>query len=127
MIPGFPHSARPAPFARRWARMRCRRSLPAPARRIPASFLSGQPRADLRGGRVPMLQSHVVEIDGIFVGAAVRLPEGYKFVAVDVRLDGLDGRVLPTLAELRRIVRAVFFGGHPPPAAVVVAMGAHGV
>jgi hypothetical protein len=71
-----------------------------------------------------MLQSHVVEIDGSFVGAAVRMPDGYKFVAVDVRLDGLDGRVLPTLAELRRTVRAAYFSGRVPPAVTVVALPA---
>jgi hypothetical protein len=69
-----------------------------------------------------MLKSHVVEIDGTFVGAAVRLPEGYKFVAVDVRLDALDGRVMPTLADLVRIVRAAFFSGHVPPPAPVLAL-----
>ena len=67
-----------------------------------------------------MLQSHVVEIDGIFVGAAVRLPEGYRFVAVDVRLDLIDGRVWPTLAELRRHARPTFYSGRPPAAAPMI-------
>ena len=53
-----------------------------------------------------MLQSRVVEVDGTFVGTAVRQSEGYRFVAIDVRLDELDWRVWPTLAELRRHVRA---------------------
>jgi hypothetical protein len=71
-----------------------------------------------------MLQSHIVDIDGTFVGAAVRLPEGYKFVAVGGRLTGLDGRVLPTLAELRRVARAAFFSGRVPvqPATLVAHM-----
>ena len=69
-----------------------------------------------------MLKSHVVEIDGTFVGAAVRLPEGYKFVAVDVRLDALDGRVMPTLVDLVRIVRAAFFSGRVPALAPVLAL-----
>ena len=55
-----------------------------------------------------MLQSHVVDIDGTFVGAAVRQPDGYRFVAVDVRLDELDGRVLPSLAEVQRAARVAF-------------------
>ena len=33
-----------------------------------------------------MLQSHVIEIDGAFVGAAVRLDTGYRFIATDFRL-----------------------------------------
>jgi hypothetical protein len=74
-----------------------------------------------------MLRSHVVEIDGAFVGAAVQVPDGYKFVAVDVRLDGLDGRVLPTLADLRRVARVAFISGHLPPVATVVALEARAV
>jgi hypothetical protein len=61
-----------------------------------------------------MLQSHIVDIDGIFVGAAVLISGGYKFVAVDRRLVGLDGRVLPTLGDLRRAARAMFFSGRVP-------------
>ena len=65
-----------------------------------------------------MLQSHIVDIDGTFVGAAVRTPEGYKFVAVDGRMLALDGRVAPTLAELRHLARAAFFTARvAPPAA----------
>ena len=55
-----------------------------------------------------MIQSHIVEIDGIFVGAAVRQPDGYRFVAVDVRLDDLDGRVLPSLPDVQRQARSLF-------------------
>jgi hypothetical protein len=71
-----------------------------------------------------MLQSHIVDIDGTFVGAAVLIAEGYKFVAVDRRLLGLDGRVLPTLGDLRRAARAVFFSGRvpaPAPASMAIA------
>jgi hypothetical protein len=52
-----------------------------------------------------MIQSHVIDLDGTFVGAAVRLPDGYRFVALDVRLDELEGMVWPSLPELRRKVR----------------------
>ena len=62
------------------------------------------------------MQSHIVEIDGNFVGAAVRQPDGYRFKAVDVRLDAIDGRVLPSLPELHRVVRAAFFGCRAPQA-----------
>lgn len=65
-----------------------------------------------------MLQSHVVDIDGTFVGAAVRQPDGYRFVAVDVRLDDLDGQVWPTLTEVQQQARTMFLTGQPFPAAM---------
>src|ERR1039458_4359912 len=49
-----------------------------------------------------MLQSHVIEIDGAFVGAAVRLDRGYRFIATDIRLDDLDGTIWPTLVDVKR-------------------------
>ncbi len=61
-----------------------------------------------------MIQSHVVEIDGTFVGAAVRQQDGYRFVAVDVRLDELDGRIWPSLDAVRRDARNTFVMGRPP-------------
>ncbi len=52
-----------------------------------------------------MKQSHVIDVDGNFVGAAVRQDQGFRFVAVDIRLDELDGSVLPTLADVQRACR----------------------
>jgi hypothetical protein len=52
-----------------------------------------------------MLQSHVIEVDGTFVGAAVRLDRGYRFIATDMRLDDLDGSIWPTLADVQRLAR----------------------
>jgi hypothetical protein len=52
-----------------------------------------------------MHQSHIVEIDGVFVGAALRQSDGYRFVAVDERLRQLNGSMLPTLSDLRRLAR----------------------
>ena len=45
-----------------------------------------------------MLQSHIIEIDGVFVGAAIRIDRGYRFVATDFRLEELDTTIWPTLA-----------------------------
>ena len=75
----------------------------------PASGRSSheQPRAK-RGEGKQMIQSHVVDIDGTFVGAAVVQTDGYRFVAVDVRLDELDGRIWPSLAAVRRDIRAAY-------------------
>jgi len=61
-----------------------------------------------------MIQSHIVDIDGTFVGAAIRLADGYRFVAVDVRLDELDGLVWASLPELRRKVRLTALGLRSP-------------
>lgn len=55
-----------------------------------------------------MRQSHVIEIDGIFLGAAVRLEDGFRFVAVDARVSALDGRVLATLEQARAAARHAF-------------------
>ncbi len=57
-----------------------------------------------------MLQSQIIEIDGRFVGAAVRQPGGWRFVAVDVRLDGIDGRVMPSVAAVCELARSAASG-----------------
>lgn len=58
-----------------------------------------------------MLQSHVIEIDGAFVGAAVRLDTGYRFIATDFRLDDLDGTTWPSLSDVRRLANRLFRTG----------------
>ena len=58
-----------------------------------------------------MLQSHVIEVDGSFVGAAVRQAGGYRFVAVDMRLEDMDGSVWPSLAEVQRVARGLAITG----------------
>lgn len=55
-----------------------------------------------------MQQSHVIDIDGAFVGAAVRLEHGYRFIATDTRLDDLNGSYWATLEELRRRVHRMY-------------------
>src|SRR5208283_4463192 len=54
-----------------------------------------------------MIQSHVIDVDGVFVGAAVRLDSGYRFVATDFRLEELDSTIWPSLADVRRLARAI--------------------
>jgi hypothetical protein len=58
-----------------------------------------------------MIQSHVIDVDGVFVGAAVRLDTGYRFVATDFRLEQLDSTIWPTLAEVRRLARSLYLTG----------------
>jgi hypothetical protein len=52
-----------------------------------------------------MLQSHIIEVGGVFVGAAVRIDRGYRFVATDFRLEELDTSIWPTLDDVRRVAR----------------------
>jgi len=65
-----------------------------------------------------MLQSHIIEVDGAFVGAAVRLDTGYRFVATDLRVEELDGTTWPSLADVRRLAHRLFRTGRfdAPPA-----------
>jgi hypothetical protein len=58
-----------------------------------------------------MLQSHVIDVDGAFVGAAIRLDRGYRFIATDMRLEDLDGSIWPTLSEVKRLARQLFQSG----------------
>ena len=58
-----------------------------------------------------MLQSHVIDVDGAFVGAAIRLDTGYRFIATDIRLDELDGSIWPTLADVQRLARNLYLTG----------------
>ena len=62
-----------------------------------------------------MLQSHIIEIDGAFVGAAVRLDIGFRFVATDIRVEELDGTVWPSLPELRRLAGGLYRTGRLSP------------
>jgi hypothetical protein len=64
-----------------------------------------------RGDSTAMLQSHIVEVDGRFVGAAIRLDSGYRFVAVDVRLEELDGTTWPSLGDVQRLARRLYSTG----------------
>jgi hypothetical protein len=64
-----------------------------------------------------MLQSHIIEIDGVFVGAAVRLDRGYRFVATDMRLEDLDGSIWPNLEDVRRLARRALYPAPLAPAA----------
>lgn len=62
--------------------------------------------------RTIMLQSHIIDIDGNFVGAAVRLDSGYRFVALNLRVEELDGTTWPNLDTVRRLARQLFVTGH---------------
>ena len=58
-----------------------------------------------------MLQSHPIDIDGVFVGAAIRLDRGYRFIATNMRLEELDQSLWPTLADVQRLARRLYLSG----------------
>jgi len=61
-----------------------------------------------------MLQSHIIEVDGVFVAAAVTHEFGFRLVAVDLRAEELDGSVWPSLEEARRLTGALVRTGRLP-------------
>jgi hypothetical protein len=61
-----------------------------------------------------MLQSHVIEIDGLFVAAAIQHDQGYRIVAIDPRIEELDGSVWPTLDHARRLAGSLLHTGRLP-------------
>jgi hypothetical protein len=58
--------------------------------------------------------SHPIDIDGVFVGAAVRLDQGYRFIATNMRLEELDQSIWPTLTDVQRVVRHLYLNGILP-------------
>jgi len=62
-----------------------------------------------------MHTSKVIEVDGIFLGAAVMLPQsqGWRFVAADQRVVPLDGIVAETIEDTRRLARRAYQSSTP--------------
>jgi hypothetical protein len=58
-----------------------------------------------------MLQSHVITIDGTFLGAAVRLDNGFRFIATDIRMEELDGSTWPSLDDVHRLANRLYRTG----------------
>ncbi len=62
-----------------------------------------------------MLQSHVVEVNGTFVGAAITIPAGFRFRAIHIKVDELDESTWLSMDELDRAVRHLFITGQLSP------------
>ncbi len=58
--------------------------------------------------RVPMRQSHPIEVDGVFLGAAVEHELGVRFIAVDVRVTDMDQSIWPSRDYAYRSARQLF-------------------
>lgn len=61
-----------------------------------------------------MIQSHVTDVGGTFVGVAVRTDDRYRFIAVDPRLEDPDQSEWATLADVRRVVTHLLHTGRLP-------------
>ena len=61
-----------------------------------------------------MLQSHVIDIDGRFVGVAVRLDQGFRFIAADPRAEELGEIIWPGIDDIRRMARRALALEHTP-------------
>jgi hypothetical protein len=60
---------------------------------------------------VPMRHSRPIEVDGVFLGAAVEHELGVRFIAVDVRVTEMDQSIWPTLDYAYRSVRQLYKSG----------------
>jgi hypothetical protein len=58
--------------------------------------------------RIPMRQSSPIEVDGVFLGAAVEHELGVRLIAVDVRVADMNESIWPTLDYARRSARQLF-------------------
>ena len=58
-----------------------------------------------------MLQSHVIEVGGTFVGAAITTSAGFRFRAVHVKVEDLDESTWRSLDELSSAVARLFTTG----------------
>lgn len=61
-----------------------------------------------------MLQSQVIDIDGRFVGVALRLDRGFRFIAVDPRVEDLGEIIWAGIDDIRRMARRALAQVHPP-------------
>jgi len=58
-----------------------------------------------------MFQSHIIEVNGTFIGAAVPTFGKFRFHAVHPQVSDLDGSAWPSLEELKRAAGFMFRTG----------------
>jgi hypothetical protein len=61
-----------------------------------------------------VLQSQVIDVAGVFAGAAVRGLGHFRFIAVDPRVEELDGSEWQSLPDMRRVVGCLLTTGRLP-------------
>ena len=80
-------------------------------------YLADLAEADGQTGLTHMQGSRVVEIDGVFIGAAVLLPDkSWRFVATHPCAQEADGIIAPTLHDAQQAAKRAFVTSrlHPP-------------
>jgi hypothetical protein len=60
---------------------------------------------------MPMRHSRPIEVDGVFLGAAVEHELGVRFIALDVRVSEMDQSIWPNLDYAYRSARQLFKSG----------------
>ena len=64
---------------------------------------------EIDGVRIlPLRRSRRIEVDGVFLGAAIEHKLGVQFVAVDVRVTEMDQSIWPTIDYAYRSARQLF-------------------
>ena len=71
-------------------------------------FASTESQSPSGSRPVPLRQSRPVEVDGVFLGAAVEHTLGVRFIAVDVRVTDMDQSIWPTLDHAYQSARQLF-------------------
>lgn len=51
-----------------------------------------------------MLNANVIDVDGRMAGMSIETCGKFRFVAVDLRAEELDGSEWPSLADMQRVV-----------------------
>jgi hypothetical protein len=67
-----------------------------------------------------MQDSRIIEVDGVFVGAAVALPDatGWRIVAADHRVGKINGQVATSFGEAQKLAKQAVLAWRPTLAAV---------
>ncbi len=62
-----------------------------------------------------MKESRIIEVNGIFLGAAVALSDcqGWRVVATDARVGPADGRIAATFQDASNLARQAFWAAEP--------------
>ncbi|HTW70153.1 MAG TPA: hypothetical protein VME47_09725 [Acetobacteraceae bacterium] len=47
----------------------------------------------------------MIDIDGRFIGVALRLDQGFRFIAIDPRVEDLGETLWPRLQDIQRLAR----------------------
>ena len=61
-----------------------------------------------------MFQSHVIEVAGRVAGAAITTAGKFRFIAIDPRVEEIDGSEWPSVADITRVAGHLIRTGSLP-------------